>query len=122
MVEPPQELEEFTISPLERFRVDHSATIPSEEASRVTEKGDRKRKYTKLGMMEGSCIGDQLTTSLVSTSGPTDVAGYVIWIDLQCLDFHKRVIFLRFVFYPQFNNSPIKLCWWFYVRVRDAGV
>jgi len=73
-VEPPEELEKRdALFPREWLGVDHSATIPPKQSTRVTEKEDAKGKHAKLRMMKSGGIGDQLSTDLVSRMRPPNV-------------------------------------------------
>jgi hypothetical protein len=112
----------FTIRQFERLCIDHPATIPSKEAASVTENGDRERKDSKLGTMDSTCVGDQLTTSPVSTGGEPDVAGNVFWIGLEILDPHKGIIPLGSVFDIEFNATPLEPHWRLRARVRGRCV
>src|SRR5579863_1854533 len=110
VVESPEELEQISVCPRERCSIDHTTAVPSEQAGIFTEKSNREGKETELGAVDGSRIENELATSLVGTTGPTDVTSDTIHIPSQFLDCHEGVIDLGFVFNPQLDESPVECC------------
>jgi len=57
--------------------------------------------------MMGSCVIDELATSLVSRVGPIDVTRR-LGGSLKFLDLYEGVLSFPFVFDPQFDRSPVE--------------
>jgi hypothetical protein len=79
-VESPEELKKCVglTFPIKQFGVDDPATVPTKEATRITEEDDGEGKYSKLGSMEFRRVGKQLTADFISSVPPLDMTLQVL--------------------------------------------
>ena len=62
----------------------------------------------ELGAVDSSRIGNELATSLVGMTSPTNMTSDIIHIPLQFSHSHKGVQHLGFVFDPQLDKSSVE--------------
>ena len=112
-VEPLKELAKHVglCLPLKRLSIYHTTTIPPKKSTLFTKEDNVKGEDTKLRVMEGGGISDQLSTDFVSRICPPNVT-FQVTIFLVLLQLHKCTEYVPIfvlVLNPQVDHLEVQI-------------